>query len=244
MNNINWGTVIKWVIIAGLLIIGIVDVHMHCKSTPGDQVQTSDSAFYWQNKYGEAFSSLQKKSIDFGIEEQKYLDSIASLNETKAKLIQEAITYRMKGSGTISAPGLPEIKYIKDSNQKCPDQVISLTKLFQNPYYTLNVTIDRLGHNSTAVIQTFDTLSSVFKLVREGGFLGIFNVKESLQLDIHSANPYNKIDGIHAYRVPVPPPKKWGLGIGFGYGYSFVGAQGVKPYPLVFVGLQRNFIRF
>jgi hypothetical protein len=242
--NINWGKIIPYFIIVALAAILILDVHMHCKSGTGDQVQTSDSAFYWQNKYGDMFASLQKKSIDFGIDEQKYLDSIATLNQTNSKLIQEVISYRVRGKDTITAPGVPEIKYVKDSNQKCPDQVISLTKMFTNPYYNLNVTIDRLGHNSTAIIQTFDTLSSVFKTVREGGFLGIFNVKESLQLDIHSSNPYNKIEGIHAYRVPVPPPKKWGLGIGFGYGYSFVGTQGVKPYPLVFVGIQRNFIRF
>jgi len=234
---------IPWLIIAALALILFIDVKMHCGNPSPTGQQTPDSTLYWRNKYGDAYASLQKKEIDFGIEEQTYLDSIAALNNTQANLIKEVISYKSHGIDTIWEQTEPGVITVHDTlNPKCPDQVIALSKTFRDPYYTADVTITRLGHNSKIIIESFDTLTSVFKTVKEGGFLG-FNQKEFLQLDIHSANPYNKITGLHAYRVPAPEPKKWGIGLFVGYGYSF-GTSQTKATPIVGLGVTRTFIRF
>jgi hypothetical protein len=244
MNSINFSKFVPWLIIGALAIILVVDVKMHCTNPSTSGTQTGDSSFYWQNKYGDAFASLMKTKLEFGVERRSYLDSIASLNNTKANLIQEVINFRIRGADTIYIGTPTDIVTLHDTlNPKCPDQVISLSKKFSDPYYTADVTIDRMGQHSRAIVQNFDTLRVLFKTVKSGGFLGMFQ-KEDLQLDVHTESPYSHIDGLHAYRVPPPSPKKWGIGIIAGWGYGFNAVGGNYGYPIVGIGISRNFIRF
>jgi hypothetical protein len=181
--------------VAGVLaiVLAILLLKGGCKK-PDVPVSIGDSLTYWKNKAGEV-ASLKKKEEDFFIQEKKgWLDSIAKLHNTKTKYIREVVTITEKGEVKIVNTEKAVIKYVDSNN--CPTV---LWQMFENPWYIAETQLDVKGDSSYVKIQTIDSLSVVWKEVREGN---LFNRRRFLQLDIQNANPYNHITGASAYRVP------------------------------------------
>ena len=229
--KITWSNA-GWIVSMGLLIALLLCFLLdNCHSKPEIGVQ-NDSVQYWKNKNGELVASIKQREQDFGLTAKSYLDSIARLYNTKAKDIKEAVTIAMRGKATIKGSGKTTVVYdptpdyfdyrlIIDSpdlwepskpggplkiNYPCPPQIKSLSEIFLDPYYTVQATIDKDGDSSFVEIQTYDTLSLVWKEVKEGNF---FNRRNYLQVDVKNANQNNVVIGLQAYRAPTPKPNAW-----------------------------------
>lgn len=209
----------------------------NCNAPKPDIVAVQDSTQYFKNKYGEVAAIKQREEDFFRVKEAGYLDSIAKLHNTKAKLLLEVTTLKQKGTVTITVASPPII--IRDTLPGGYVEWISVQETFTNPYYNAAVSISLDGSDSSRMkLETFDTLTIVTKTVKEGG---LFNTKKYLQVDAVNANPYNRITGLQVYRQPLPKQKKIGIGPFVGYGVS--GNALLKPNIVVGVSIQYNFIR-
>jgi hypothetical protein len=188
---------IGW-ILAGLLLIALLILLLKdgCNKHPEIAVSKGDSLQYWKNKAGEV-ASIKKTEQDFlevSIENKNLLDSIAKLYNSKTKYIKEYVKVTEKGEVKIVNTEVPIVKYVDSNN--CPRV---LFQGFENPYYIVEAQIDVKGDSSYVKLETIDTLSVVWKTVKEGG---LFNRRTFLQVDMQNANPYNHITGATVYRVP------------------------------------------
>jgi hypothetical protein len=234
-------TIYRW-IVAIIILVVLLFIFLK-KCNPGADVGYSkDSLQYWKNREGQAIASLKKKEIDFNVVTQGYLDSIASLHDTRAKDIREAVSVAMRGRVTIPGQGKTVIVYEpvevwRDSSKPCPPQIKSLSEVFANPYYFVQAHLEASGDSSFVELQTFDTLHLVTKTVKEGG---LFNRRNYIQVDVRNSNPYNVVEGLKVYRVPDSKPKKIGIGLQLGYGIG----KDLKPTPYAGIGVSYSFIRF
>lgn len=222
------------------LVIGFIAVVIllailfrNCES-PTIVTKPVDSVFYWKDKYNNTVASLKGKEEQFGYKEKMLLDSIAKIHHVKPDRIKEYVTVYQKGQAVITTIEKPVITYVDSGKGK---EIKSVFQMFESPYYLAEATIDLSGDSSRLALQTIDTLSIVWKEVREGKFL---RKKNYLQLDVTNKNPYNYIVGVEAYRVPLPKPKKFGIGIVAGYGLG----NNFQATPIVGVGVSYNLIRF
>lgn len=202
----------------------------------------NDSTVYWRNKVGEEVASRKAAEDQFSIFNEEYLDSIARLLDTKAKLLNQITVLTQKGTVTIKTSEPPIIKWKTDtvtSDVGCPD-LASVEQNFYNPYYKANVFIPFNGDSSRIRLETYDTLLYADKIVKEGN---IFNRKRFLQVDVTNTNDSAHITGLNIYRKQLPPPKRIGIGVQLGARVTitknFIPA--VKPYAGI--GASYNFIR-
>ena len=176
-------------------IVLVIILLYKCDSENNSVVATTDdSTQYWKNEAGRATASLKMVQDNFGNEEKKWKDSIAKVYKTKTKFIKEVVTVTQKGEVQIINTTTPVIKYVDSNN--CPTV---LYQGFENPYYIVEAQIDVNGDSSFVRVETSDTLTVLWKEAKEGG---LFNKKTFIQLDVSNANPYNKVLGLQAYRVP------------------------------------------
>lgn len=220
------------------ILVILILIGVFAKKCDGNKVVVTgplDSTFYWKDKYNNNVASLKGYEAQFAYEEKKLLDSIAKVHNSKVKYIKEYVTITEEGKTVIVTKDKPVITYVDSGKGK---EMKSVFQMFENPYYIAEATIDLTGKDSSKLaLQTVDTLSVVWKEVKEGN---IFHRKTFLQLDVSNKNPYNQITGLQAYRVALPKPKKFGVGIQVGYGF----AQGITPQPYLGVGVQWSVIRF
>lgn len=222
------------IICVGLLIYFLFKTCNNPK--PDIKVTGTDSTVYWKNKYGESIASQKAKEEDFAKAKEGMLDSLADHYNTKVKFIREALIIAQRGKETLTPHDTVIIEYEKPQGD-CPPQIRTLRQAFESPYYLSEVTINAaFPDSSTNDIQSVDTLTVLWKEVREGN---IFNRRHYLQLDIKNANPNNLITGIEAYRKALPKPKRFGIGVQGGYGFS----SGLTPKPYMGVGVSYNLIR-
>lgn len=223
-------------LIAILIILILIGVF--AKKCDGNKVVVTgplDSVIYWKDKYNNEVASLKGYEAQFAYEEKKLLDSIAKVHNSKVKYIKEYLTVTEEGKTVIVTKDKPVITYVDSGKGK---EIKNVFQMFENPYYIAEATIDLTGKDSSKLaLQTVDTLSVVWKEVKEGN---IFHRKTFLQLDVTNKNPYNQITGLQAYRVALPKPKKFGVGIVAGYGFS----DGITPRVFIGAGISYNPIRF
>lgn len=237
----TWSKIVPWILVAIVVTILILDLK-GCFSPPAVTTNkpSQDSSFYWKNKYGDSILALKSTIAGFAQITDSQKQAIAEILNSKAKLIQEVITLRAHGQVTLPPVQLPpEIVYV-DSGKH---EIKSVSQVFTDPWYQVIAQLDLEDYRKSLVqVQTFDSLTLAWKTGKSGG---IFNRKSWLELDIKNQNPYSRISYAQAYRAPPLPPKKWGLGVFVGWGYGFNVNQGSSyGYPIIGVGLQRNFIRF
>jgi hypothetical protein len=236
-----WGKIIPWILAALLLTILILDLKGCFTPAPPVVVKPSqDSSFYWKNKLGDSILGLRSTIIGFSQITTEQQDSIARLLDTKSKLIQEVITLKAHGQVTLPAsPQAPQIVYV-DSGKH---DIKTISQVFTDPWYQVIASLNLVDYSKSEVqVETFDSLLLAWKVGKSGN---IFNRKSWMELDIKNQNPHNHFYYASAYRAPPLPAKKWGLGIFVGWGYGFNVNQGSSyGYPIIGIGLQRNFIRF
>lgn len=187
----NFGWILFGVALIVLLIVLLKD---GCGPKPDIVLSNNDSLQSWVNKQGDTIKSLKKKEEDYFVERKGFVDSIAKLYNSKTKYIREVVKITEKGEVQIVNTETPIVKYVDSNN--CPRIIY---QAFENPYYLAEATLDTHGDSSKLLLETTDTLSVVWKQVKEGG---LFNRKTFLQLDLSNANPYNHITGAEVYRVP------------------------------------------
>jgi hypothetical protein len=107
---------------------------------------------------------------------------------------------------------------------------------FQSEYYKAQV---QIGDSSYMHLQSFDTVTVLWKKVTEGS---IFNRRNLIQLDVSTANPDTKVSGIKAYRIS-EKPKRWAVGIGAGYGVPLYG-NSLQAVPFIGITITKSIIRF
>lgn len=218
-----------------VVMLAIIFFQWKCNRDRQAIVTTATDSFYWRDKYNNEVASRKGLEEQFGFKEKHLLDSIAEIHNVKPDRIKEYVTVYQEGKATIVTRDRPVITYVDSGRGK---EIKNVFQMFENPYYLVEATIDLSGQDSSyALIETVDTLSVVWKEVREGG---LFNKKRFLQLDVTNKNPYNHITGLDAYRVPLPKPKKFGIGITVGYGWS----NGIQPRVFGGIGIQYSPIRF
>ena len=231
MNNpkkIRWWL---YFIIAVLIILLIKECRGHEVKPIG---HIPDSVFYWKNKANQTVISLKGAQEDFAIKEKIYLDSIAKIYKTKPKYIKEIVTLTEQAEGSVEPSGSVEKDYQPVIIPDCPPIVKNMRQRFTNNYYDIST---QIGDSSYLHLLAYDTLTVLWKKVKEGN---IFNRKFYTQVDAATANPYNKISGLKAFRVADKKPKKFGVGIQAGYGYS----NGLQPKVYVGIGITYIIIRF
>lgn len=227
--------------LAGLFLAG----KLGC-NPPSPVQQTGDviDTTTWITDGGDIVSSLKGSPEAFAVPDKHYADSLAKVYKTKAKKLQEYITFLESSMSNVPAvPGI-DIGYAHDGDSVGPQyfplpqshQIISMHQVFKSPYYTADVMI---GDSSYLHLQSYDTVTVLWKRVKQSG-------KRFLQLDVSTANPDTRVSGIKTYRV-YEKPKKWGIGLVAGYGISIPnGTTYGKPNPVPFIGigLTRTLIRF
>lgn len=220
-------------VIVAVLVMLLIN---KCNQPKPDIVATSnDSTQYYKNKLGQEVAAIKQTEQEFyRVKEAGYLDSIAKLHNTKAKLLQEVTTLKQKGTVTIAVASPPIIK--RDTIPGQCNDITSMEQVFTNPYYYAEVSLSTKD-SSRILIETFDTLTIVSKTVKEGG---IFSSRKYLQVDAVNSNPFNHITGLQVYKQPLPKQKKIGIGVFAGYG---IGGSSFKPGVMIGVGVQYNFIR-
>lgn len=222
-----------WLVIGAIALVIVIAV-IADKCEPQVVVtKPADSVFYWHDKYNNEVASLKGYQEQFGYRESLLLDSIAKVHRSKVKYIKEVVVITQQGETQIVSTEKPVIRYVDSAKTK----IKSLSEIFFNPWYVATATIDITGESSRLELQSTDTISVVWKQVKEGN---IFHRKNFLQLDVTNKNPYNHIIALEAYRVPAPKPKKFGIGIQVGYGFS----TGLQPSAYIGVGASYNIIRF
>lgn len=233
-----------WVWVAGVVLILLVLFFWYKSCNKASTLPPpNDSITYWRNKAGEEVASRKAAEDQFSIFNEEYLDSIARLLDTKAKLLNQITVLTQKGTATIKTSEPPIIKWKTDtvtSDVGCPD-LASVEQNFSSPYYKANVFIPFNGDSSRIRLETYDTLLYADKIVKEGN---LFNRKRFLQVDVTNTNDSAHITGLNIYRKQLPPPKRIGIGVQLGARVTitknFIPA--VKPYAGI--GASYNFIRF
>ena len=224
----------SYLVVGFIVLIILLAIFFRKCESPTIVTKPVDSVFYWKDKYGNSVASLKGLQEQFGYKEKKLLDSIAKIHNVKPDRVKEYVTVYQQGQAVITTIEKPVITYVDSGKGK---EIKSVFQMFESPYYLAEATIDLTGDSSRLALQTIDTLSIVWKEVREGN---LFKRKRFLQLDVTNKNPYNYIVGVEAYRVPMPKPKKFGVGVQVGYGFS----NGLEPRAYVGVGVSYSIIRF
>jgi hypothetical protein len=195
-----------------------------------EQVDTLE----WVNGSGDIVTSLKASPEYFAKAKQEVIDSMAKAYKTKVKNVIEYVTVTTEGNNDVKPSGPVAADYFPvDTNKNCPPQIKSLRQAFSSPYYKAVV---QVGDSSYMHLQSFDTVTVLWKKVKEGS---IFNRRNLIQLDVSTANPDTKVSGIKAYRI-YEKPKRWAIGIQFGYGLS----NSMRPAPFVGIGITKSIIRF
>lgn len=234
-----------WVWVAGVVLILLVLFFWYKSCNKASTLPPpNDSITYWRNKAGEEVASRKAAEDQFSIFNEEYLDSIARLLDTKARLLNQITVLTQKGKTTIKTDNAPIVKFKTDTlhvgdSAYCPD-LVSAEQGFKSPYHNAYAIISLNGGTSSLSLETYDTLLYADKIVKEGN---IFNRKRFLQVDVTNTNDSAHITGLNIYRKRLPPPKKVGIGVQLGVRgtvtKNFIPA--LKPYGGI--GLSYNFIR-
>lgn len=165
---------------------------------------TADSTFYWKNLYGQAVASQKAMAGNFAYKDERMqhvLDSVAKVYDTKTSRIQELVIATVRGiANPKPVPGSVEkdVEPVPGSPD-CPPVVKRMRGTFVGSHYLAGV---QLGDSSWMKIQTYDTLTALWKTKKEGG---LFNRKTYLQLDLKFADTSRVITGLTSYRKMVEP---------------------------------------
>ncbi len=226
------GSLLLFLIIAVMLMTG----KLSCNKPP-KVVAPIDSTFYWKNRYEKEVASQRGYAQQFELVQRRIADSLALAFDTKARLIKEWIMAYTRTQADI--PAVFESRQydyappVIINNTECPPQVKRMRQAFHSPYYDAQV---QLGDSSYLHLQGTDSITVLWKLVREGRLL---NRRKLLQLDVSNANPDTRIIGLKSFRAGPIKPKR--LGIGLQAGYEFDGKR-FRPYWGL--GVSYNLIRF
>jgi len=215
----------------GLLIIVIIAVILsirYCGNGSGGGGTSPDSLIYWKNKAKDLTASLKGSELDFATVERELLDSIAKVYKSKTKYIKEVVVVTTEGE-TILQPADTIYRDYAPVANSCPPQIKTMSQQFKNPYYKADV---RIGQGSKMALQSFDTLTLVWKRVKSGGILSRRNY---LQADVSLANPHSKVTGIGAYRQEERNQKKVGIGVQTG--------MDIKGRAYIGIGISYNLIK-
>lgn len=225
---------ILFIAIAGIVVMILITCN-RC-NPPGIQAaQQKIDTLVWVNDAGDIVASLKGTPESFAVVDTRYKDSVAKVYGVKEKNLQQYITALETTNADLTAvANTKQADYFPmDSTKSCPPQVKSLRQAFTNPYYRALV---QVGDSSFLKIQSFDTLSVVWKRIKAGN---LFNRQTLLQLDVSTANKDTKIYGVKAYRVA---EKRRKVSIGFQLGYGF--SNSLAPSPYLGVGIQYNIFNF
>jgi hypothetical protein len=207
-------------IVAVMAWLLLILVYLRCDNGGDNNNGTAtDSLSYWKNKAGQLTASLSGSQADFAMMESYYLDSIAKVYRTKTRYIKSIVVVETRGE-TILLPSDSIYREYAPSVNNCPPQVKTMSQKFTNSYYKADV---RIGEGSKMTLQSFDTLTLVWKRVRTGS---VFSRRNSLQLDAANANPYVVVTGLKSFVVEEKKQKKFGIGLQAGYdirGRSYIG---------------------
>lgn len=219
--------------LAILVLLLLIQKKCVRKEPPERALHVVDSVLYWKNEANRATASLKKMESEYGIKNQLSLDSVARVYRTKEKHLKEVLSAHLISSVIIPV----------DSNKTSLSLRIDtsggyfireVVQTYINPWYEGSAVIG--GSNPHLQINTYDTLTVVWKRVREGS---IFNRRHLLQVDVSNSNPYAQITGLKAYRIP-EKRHRFAIGVQAGYGFSV----GSIPKPYVGFGLQYNLLCF
>lgn len=205
---------IRLLISAGFLILIALFLFRYssCDSDhpdPGGDRGSADSLFYWKNKYNELVASQKGTEAEFSVQDpriKRIIDSVARVYGTKPKNVKELVITTTEGASDVPVSGpvivgtdSGEAEYVTG------DACTWMEGSFISPYYNARV---RLGDSSYMRLQTRDTITYLWKTVKQGN---IFNRKTYLQLDINHANPDIIVTNTTAYRE-LPKPKQFSIG--------------------------------
>jgi hypothetical protein len=159
---------------------------------------TADSTIYWRNKHDQVVASQKALAEQFSVQDARIshlLDSVARVYDTKSRNIQELVIATNKGLSRLKPSTRVEIDVdTVNVPGNCPPRVLRMRQQFKSPYYLAFV---QLGDSSYLDLHSIDTLTYLWKTVREGG---LFNRKSYLQLDVTHANPDITITGLTSFR--------------------------------------------
>jgi hypothetical protein len=225
------GTIAAAIAIALLLWILL---GKECNPSP-KVVAPIDSIIYWRNMAGKIVASQQGAKEQFELRYKHLEDSLAKVYKTKVKWLQEYIIART--SGTSDLPAVDNSKQYEYAQvivhgDTCPPAIQRMRQRFHNNYYDALI---QIGDSSYMRLRSVDTITVLWKKVKQGN---LFHRKTLLQLDISSANPDTKIEGLKTYKTPPIKPKR--VGIGMQAGYEFDGKR-FRPY--FGLGFSYNLIR-
>jgi hypothetical protein len=224
-------------IVCGLLIAFVV-LTCHYSSAPlqdnSEKVDTSE----WVNNAGDITESLKADPSYFEKDRAHLIDSLSKVYKTVPKKVIEYVVATTEGETDIKTDGPVASDYFPvDSNKKdCPPVQKNVAQNFSSPYYKARV---QIGDSSYMHLQSFDTLTVLWKKVNEGS---LFNRKDLIQLDVSTANPDTKVSGLKAYRIS-EKPKRWAIGFSAGYGVPLMGNV-IQPVPMISIGITKTLIRF
>lgn len=188
----------------------------------------------WINASGDSVTSLKGTAEQFSQIRKKTIDSISRIYDVKVKHLQEILIAVTSSQTDVPAdPDTKETDYVPPAKPDCPPAVKNMRQIFSNPYYAIRA---QIGDSSFLHLQAFDTLTVVWKRVKEGT---LFNRKRYLQVDVSTANPFTQISGLQAMRISEKKIKKWGIGLQAGYGWQRV----LQPSPYLGIGISYNIIR-
>lgn len=223
---------ILFLLVTGIIVL-ILYTCNHLHPTPIQDSSEQVDTLEWMNDAGDIVSSLKGTPQAFAVE-RKEADSIAKVYRVREKNLLEYIVALQHSLSDVKPSGAAAADYFPmDTLKNCPPQIRNLRQAFSSPYYKAAV---QIGDSSFMHLESFDTVTVVWKRVREGS---IFNRRNFLQVDVSMANPDTKVYGLKAYRMQ-EKKRKVSVGLQVGYGLS----NSMKPMPYVGVGLQYNIINF
>lgn len=226
-------------LLVSLLIVAVFMLFT-CDHSPAPLQGSSEQVdtLVWVNDAGDIVASLKGTPEAFAVADRKEADSIARVYRVKEKgLVEYIVALEHTNADLLAENNSKEADYFPvDSKKDCPPQVKNLRQSFSSPYYVARV---QLGDSPYLHLQSFDTVTLVWKKVKEGW---LFNRKHLIQLDVSTANPDTKVSGIKAYRI-YEKPKRWAIGVGLGYGVSLADKI-PNPVPMISISVQKTLIRF
>jgi hypothetical protein len=230
----NKSNIVMLTITAVAIIVAIVALIHACNKKPvivtpvGPEIRAV-------NKGGDSMTSLKGFAEQFAYREKFVADSVARVYGARIKDLQEYVIANTQTNSNVTPVDTSrEYEYLPiPPNRDCPPQIKSIREKFTSPYYDADV---RVGAGSYMYLTAFDTITVVWKKVKEGS---LFNRKHYLQLDVSTANPDTRVYGLKAYKVPERRTKSFGVGLQVGYGFS----SGLSPKPYVGIGISYNLIR-
>lgn len=199
---------------------------------PPEMVPAQPELFSWGNAAGDQVASVKGVPEDLARVQKRLLDSMARVYNVREKDLMDLFIAQVEGEADVPpVPGHQAADYFPPQDS-CPPQVRNLRDSFATPYYQAQV---QIGDSSYMRLHTQDTVTGVWKEVREGGW---FNRRQLLQLDISFADTSRRVTGLKAYRKLVKP-KRWGLAVFAGWGAGPKGAGAVGG-----IGLSYHIIQF